>query len=390
MEFPSGWNEEYFRAWGLPEELLEHVNVPLERLAQVAPDICLEDWTPAGSPSFDTVLGVLRRGAGVQIGSTGEPFDLAWLEPVLPWITSLHFYIQSPGAVRSLHLISRMRSLRSIRLMKTEEEVDLSDLPELRYASLTSEGQLSAVTNPMVQWLDLDLKRLPTGFRLPPMVWGMSLTTSKVDLGALGDLSNLASLGLVGVNALDLSPLRGAPALEVLSVRRARTLRGLDVLRDLKHLSMVQLLFVGEADDPGALLKIDRDLEWFEASGRAWSSEFAVEANKRDFWYVPTPKPSPVSTQPQFTTVPTDDDLIEIHFSGHELVAANLGFDAYEEVTSADIEELFTDHLQRTRATLMRDGVITFDSEADTVILTVSNSELAQAVTDELSGFVTN
>jgi hypothetical protein len=163
--------------------------------------------------------------------------DLAVAERAIPFFEGI--WLAGAGAnFSSVRLLETAERMISVRAPSLTEQVDISRLPRLRNAHV-SEGLESALRNPGVERLRLDLPSVSRDLEMPSRLSHLAIATDRLESFPSLMTERLETVALyVPRGTIDLSCLVGATRLRELTLHcrrlhEAQVLRGLGRLRSL-------------------------------------------------------------------------------------------------------------------------------------------------------------
>lgn len=336
-----------------------------------------DEWTPSSTElPFELIVEAARAGVSIRLNATPEePVDLRWFGDALPFVRDLE--LDGPrGSYTGLEALREMTSLERLRGPRTDVEVDLSHLPQLRTALLRGSGLLSAVAAPRIWDAYVDVE-LPAGFRLPPQLWRFSYGGPSLTAEHFSEATGLQQIWASEVDLIDFTGLRRDLRFEVVSITATRAVRGLDAL--LSATQEVRLVRVASLSPVSALLSAElRRCEITACPDVGVRLERELTAKG---WYVDAYKPRRTKGA-ALRIVRGLDGAFEVVFDDWGLLADLMGTSVADELpyTSGEIEDA-------ARLTLDRDlpGVaVDYDSEGDAVRILTASRAAATKVRDAL------
>lgn len=383
-------DELILRDWGVPDDLLPFSGLDPNpaRGDEPRPLLWLPDgWRPDSDPALSRVREAIDAGMGVSLPGYTDVFDLHSLEQSVTELTIL-WCLYDPAATSGLELLREMHKLRGLRAPNTTEQIDLSQLPELRDVSIHGPALLSALAAPALRTASASVPSLTDEVRLSPTIDTLGLSAKVVDIESISrSLPDLISLTIDGARALDFAPLAQLRSLRELKVMNVGSISGLETFAKSARLDSLSIDRVAVLDEPAALLQVNATRA--EAMGSPdLDANFQTAAEKLGRrWYVEPPRRP--RSRSRFVIDSAPDGFYEISFTDWDAPSADVNADGDSaQMSGHDLERLLSAVQQSIPA--LRAIPVTYDSEGDAFHALVHERKQAVALRTAWDKFLRN
>lgn len=341
---------------------------------------------PIAQEDLMTLLPALSRGLYVQL-EPAERLDLEFLRRVVPNIKGLYL-AGRPKDYSSMEVLEHASGLETLVANGLTSGADLSALPALNEIHGTGKLALSAMANPAVRRLYIEVSQLPSGTVFNSNLEVLSIRArSNLHLSADGPLKFMRYLVLMTPRAVFLEDIESAADLVALAIR-AESVEGIAQLRHLNRLRRLTVGGVKSAPDYEAIAELD--LDWFEADPNyLFDASFrALVAAKSGQWIIPKQRATAATTSgtadnlAPFSIRPSGDrfEIVFSDWAAAEGVAESLAIFGVG-LDTESFSTLFVGVLAQEGGDV---DSIDVDSGGDEVILSVRSPNEAERIAEVL------